>query len=162
MIFLGCLATLKLSPLLPTSVAVCAFPSVTAAAAVVRDVIQGGVNVACIELLDEVMIKAINLKNQSMGNTRHWEEKPSLFLKFSGSEATIKGDIEAVRLLTKKNEGSKFEFAKNEVDAEEIWYSRKVRNLCYVQQRRSLNHFCQSDRVVECVRIIARIQMLDY
>lgn len=65
-------ATLKLSPLLPSTVAVTAFPTIQHAADAVRDIIQQGVGVACVELLDEVMVKAINAK----GGGILWEEKP--------------------------------------------------------------------------------------
>jgi D-lactate dehydrogenase (cytochrome) len=47
-------ATLKLSPLLPTTVAVSSFPTIAAAAAAARDLVQQGVSLACIELLGAV------------------------------------------------------------------------------------------------------------
>lgn len=50
----------------------------------------------------------------------------SLFLKFSGTEGQIKSDIERTRAITKKNAGSGFTFARNEKEADDIWYSRKV------------------------------------
>lgn len=85
------LATLKLFPRLPTSVAVSSFPSIEAAASTARDLVQQGVGLACIELLDDVMIKCINAKKEG----RTWPETgATLFLKFEGSEAQIKDDIE--------------------------------------------------------------------
>ena len=84
-------ATLKLYPVLPTSVAVCSFPSIVAAAETVKEIIQAGIAVSCVELLDDVMIQAINAKNKSGGSTRVWEEKPTLFLKL------MEGDIERTR-----------------------------------------------------------------
>lgn len=121
-------ATLKLQPVAPTSVAVMAFDSVEAAADCVRDVIQAGISVACIELLDDVMLSAINKRNKGdgAGGGRVWDEKPSLFLKFSGSDSRIKNDVDEVRRIAGKYSKSKFIFAKNEMDAEEIWYSRKI------------------------------------
>ena len=47
-------ATLKLVPVLPYSVGVSSFPSVELAADCVRDVVQQGIMVQCIELLDDV------------------------------------------------------------------------------------------------------------
>lgn len=54
---------------------------------------QQGVGVACVELLDDTMMKAINKK----GGKYVWDEKPSLFIKFSGSEDQMKGDVERTR-----------------------------------------------------------------
>lgn len=118
-------ATLKLYPLLPTSVAVCAFPTVEDAANACRDLVQAGISVACVELLDDVMIGAINIKNKADGG-RIWSEKPSLFLKFSGTPSSIKADVSAVGIIAKSNGGDNFTFAKNDKEAQEIWYSRKV------------------------------------
>ena len=53
-------ATLRLAPLLPNAVAVSAFPSIQAAADTVAEVVQNGVQVQCIEILDELMMTAIN------------------------------------------------------------------------------------------------------
>lgn len=50
---------------------------------------------ACVELLDDVMVKAINKK----GGGIVWEEKPSLFIKFSGTENQMKGDVENTRMF---------------------------------------------------------------
>ncbi|KAK4054174.1 D-lactate ferricytochrome c oxidoreductase [Microbotryomycetes sp. JL201] len=117
--------TLKLAPRLPTSVAVSSFPDVNAAASAARDLVQQGISLACIELLDDVMIKAINAKNKLEGG-RTWPEKPTLFLKFAGHDGQMKADIERTRTITKNNSGSNFTFAKNDKEAEDIWHSRKV------------------------------------
>lgn len=68
--------TLKLAPRLPTSVAVSSFPTIESAAAAARDLVQNGINLACLELLDDVMMKAINKKNAADGE-RTWPEKPA-------------------------------------------------------------------------------------
>jgi D-lactate dehydrogenase (cytochrome) len=88
------IATLKLAPRLPSTVAVSSFPTIQDAADAARDLVQQGpstsdlcgtfarhsltdvlrtgVGLACIELLDDVMIKCINKK----GGGIVWEEKP--------------------------------------------------------------------------------------
>ena len=86
-------ATLKLVPVLPYNVAVSSFPTIEDAASTARDLIQHGVGVACVELLDDLMMKAINLKNGPQAAYK-WKETPTLFLKFSGTEGQIKSDIE--------------------------------------------------------------------
>ena len=116
-------ATLKLAPLLPTTVAVSSFPSIQAAADAARDLVQQGVSVACVELLDDVMMKAINANDRK---GRQWPEKPTLFLKFSGSKEQIKNDVSRTKVITQSNRGSNFTFAKDDIDADQIWQSRKI------------------------------------
>lgn len=71
------------------------------------------------------MMKAINAKNGS--SRAPWEESSTLFIKFTGSIEGMKTDIARVQKLVIKNRGSKtFTFAKNEKEADEIWYSRKI------------------------------------
>lgn len=68
-------ATLKLAPLLPSTVAVSSFPSIAAAAAAARDLVQNGVSVSCIELLDEVMVAATNAQSKGQKG-RQWPVQP--------------------------------------------------------------------------------------
>lgn len=86
-------ATLKLAPLLPISVAVSSFPTIQAAADTVKEVVQNGVMVQCIEILDDIMMKAINQAEAKNKEARQWQEKPSLFFKFNGSPDQIKLDM---------------------------------------------------------------------
>ncbi|GAA6003095.1 hypothetical protein JCM10207_001986 [Rhodosporidiobolus poonsookiae] len=120
-------ATLKLAPVLPSTVAVSSFPTIADAAAAARDLVQQGVGLACIELLDEVMVKATNKQTAGGdGKGRQWPEKPALFLKFSGSPEHMKADIARTKTITQKNQGTGFTFAKNDAEASDIWYSRKI------------------------------------
>ncbi|BGP55934.1 D-lactate ferricytochrome c oxidoreductase [Rhodotorula sphaerocarpa] len=118
-------ATLKLAPLLPSTVAVSSFPSIAAAAAAARDLVQNGVSVSCIELLDEVMVAATNAQSKGQKG-RQWPVQPSLFLKFSGTPEQMKLDVARTKTITQANQGSGFTFAKDDRDAEDIWYSRKI------------------------------------
>ncbi|GEM07853.1 D-lactate dehydrogenase [Rhodotorula toruloides] len=115
-------ATLKLSPALPTTVAVSSFPTIASAAAAARDLVQNGISLACIELLDDVMVDATNKESK----VRQWPVKPSLFLKFSGTPEQMKLDIERTRKITNSNSGSNFTFARTDKEADEIWHSRKI------------------------------------
>jgi hypothetical protein len=87
------LATLKLQPLLPYSVGVSSFPSVQNAANAVAELVKSGVGLQCIELLDDIMMKAVNLAASGNPGQRQYAENPSLFLKFSGTEKHIEHDI---------------------------------------------------------------------
>ncbi|KWU43995.1 hypothetical protein RHOSPDRAFT_18613 [Rhodotorula sp. JG-1b] len=118
-------ATLKLAPLLPSTVAVSSFPTIAAAAAAARDLVQNGVSLACIELLDEVMVAATNAQTKN-GKGRQWPVKPSLFLKFSGTPEQMKLDVSRTKTITQANQGTGFTFARNDREAEDIWHSRKI------------------------------------
>lgn len=73
-------ATLKLV-VLPEkySVAIATFPSVKSAASAASAMIRKGVNLAALELMDDVQMKVINKSGGAGG--RKWEEAATLFLK---------------------------------------------------------------------------------
>ena len=120
------LATLKLAPKLPTSVAVASFPDLEAAADTVRDVVQNGVMVQCIEILDDIMMKAINKAEATTKGAKQWPEKPSLFFKFNGSEEQIQLDMKRTADIVKRNKGTKLVTATSEKEQEDLWRARKV------------------------------------
>ena len=62
-------------------VAVAAFPSTHQAAATATRLVQKGLPLAAIELLDDMAMRAVNQGGQT---NRTWPEEPTLFLKFSG------------------------------------------------------------------------------
>ncbi|KAI9025864.1 FAD-linked oxidase-like protein, partial [Phycomyces nitens] len=116
-------ATLKLA-VIPEerSVAVCDFPTIRDAAAVVPDLVQAGVQIGAVELLDDVMMKAVCLADPSLGHA----EKPTLFFKFSGSKPQIEHEIKVVSEIVKKHKGGTFKYAKTEKEKEDLWEGRKI------------------------------------
>ncbi|KAM0230355.1 hypothetical protein ACHAPO_009350 [Fusarium lateritium] len=94
-------ATLKLAPIPEnTGIAVVTFPTVKAAASMAIEVIRRGVPISAVEILDEVLMSVIN----KMGATsRNWSEVPTLFFKFSGSDAVVKDSIARVQDISKKD-----------------------------------------------------------
>ncbi|EGG05342.1 uncharacterized protein MELLADRAFT_88016 [Melampsora larici-populina 98AG31] len=114
--------TLKLQPILPTSVGVSHFENVESATESVLEILKNGVSLACVELLDDVMMKAINVNMVG----KKWDEKPSLFLKFSGTHEQIKADKELTAKIIKSHGGSKIKLATSDSEALEIWESRKM------------------------------------
>ncbi|MCO5561018.1 hypothetical protein L7F22_014639 [Adiantum nelumboides] len=116
----GCLgfivkATLRLAPLLPTSIAVVPFPSVRDACSAAQNILAQGVGVQCIELLDDTMLQVINRataandgpssssssSSSSKGEIRHLE-KPSLFIKLQGNDVHRREDERRVRAIAAK------------------------------------------------------------
>ncbi|KAL3458092.1 hypothetical protein BJX64DRAFT_292547 [Aspergillus heterothallicus] len=116
--------TLKLAPIPEKqSVAVATFPSARDAVACASKVMRQGVQIAAVELMDEVQMGVIN-KNGGSGG-RMWEEKPTLLFKFSGTTQSIAADIAKVEKISAQGGGSAFEFAKTEQEMHNLWSARK-------------------------------------
>jgi D-lactate dehydrogenase (cytochrome) len=117
-------ATLKLA-VVPEefSVAVVTFPSIRDAASAAAGVMQTGIPVAAMEIMDEVQMKVVNMGGATA--PRVWKEMPTLFFKFSGTKAGVKEHIGLVQRITKANKGSNFEFAKDAREQKLLWSARK-------------------------------------
>ena len=105
-----------------TSVAVCTFPTVRDAANAVFKVVEAGVPIAAVELLDDVQMRCIN---EAGSTSRPWKEVPTLFFKFAGTPSSVKEHISIVKNLASKSKSKTFEFAKSEDEAAELWSARK-------------------------------------
>lgn len=117
-------ATLKLARVPEeTSVAVCGFKSIHDAAKTVADLFKAGTQLGAVEILDEIMMKAVNLGGAS---DQKYDEVPTLFFKFSGSKNQVKEDIALTQKLAKANTGKQFFFAKTQADKDRLWEGRKV------------------------------------
>ncbi|KAF8157801.1 FAD-linked oxidase-like protein [Crassisporium funariophilum] len=115
--------TIRLTPVLPTTVAVVQFPNVQKATEAVADVMNKGLGIQCVELVDDVFMAAINKYGMSK---RRWPEKDSLFFKFQGPSATSLGDTAAaVKAVVEKHGGTGFQLARNDEEAGELWADRK-------------------------------------
>ena len=114
-------ATLRLQNIpANTAVAVCPFESVHDAAAAASNVLRAGVQIGCVELLDE---SAIRVVNQYVGLTL--AEKPTIFFKFTGSEVGVKDEVSRVEEIVKKHNGGKFEWATEKAKRDALWEGRK-------------------------------------
>jgi D-lactate dehydrogenase (cytochrome) len=99
------------------------FPTIRDAASVAAEVMQRGVPVAAMEILDEVQMKVVNISGATA--PRLWKEAPTLFFKFSGSKASVKENIGLVQDIAKSHKGGNFEFAKDEKEQKLLWSARK-------------------------------------
>ncbi len=117
-------ATLKLA-VRPqeTSVAVAAFGSISDASRCVSKIVRAGIPVAAVEILDDVQMKAINLSDSV---ERQYDEVPTLFFKFGGTQSGVKEQIAQVSRIA-KDSGlvGKFLFAKSKDEQDELWSARK-------------------------------------
>lgn len=112
--------TLKLHPQ-PEAIssAVCAFPSLKAAVDTAIAVIQSGVPVARIELLDAVMMRGMNL-HARLG----LPEAPHLFFEFHGSKAYVAEQAETAQALAEEYGGLGFEWAVTPEERTRLWQAR--------------------------------------
>ncbi|KAI5785817.1 hypothetical protein EDC01DRAFT_189267 [Geopyxis carbonaria] len=133
-------ATLKLSPIPEsTSVAVASFPSVAAAAAACAEAMRHATPLAAVELLDDVQMHCIN---EAGATTRSWAEKPTLFLKFSGTPAAVKEQVAALKKITARHGSHSWTAAASPAEAAELWQARKEALWSVMAQKRA-----PSDRV---------------
>ena len=112
---------LRLSPI-PESImsAVCHFPSLEKAVQTAQQVIQYGVPIARIEMLNkeqmEISINYSKLKDM--------KAVPTLFFEFHGSEASNQENIKLVEEISKDNDGSSFKWAKDLEERNKLWKAR--------------------------------------
>ena len=105
-------------------VAVCIFPSVHKAASAVQSIVSRGLQVAAVEILDEVQMRSIN---EARATTRIWKEEPSLFFKFNGSsDVAVNDTAKLVSEITQQHGSSSFIFASSPAEREELWSARKA------------------------------------
>ncbi|CAG8972366.1 hypothetical protein HYALB_00005034 [Hymenoscyphus albidus] len=105
-----------------TSVAVCSFGSVRQAADCVSKVVNEGVPIAAIEILDDYMMYCINAAGMT---DKTWNEAPTLFFKFAGTPNGVKEQIGIVQKLAKASGSKTFEFAKSQQEQVDLWSARK-------------------------------------
>ena len=112
--------TLKLHGI-PEAIAagVCPFPSVKAACDATILTIQTGLPVARIELLDDVMIRGVNL-HAKLG----LPETTMLFVEFHGTEAGVKEQSERFGEIAAEFGGGPFDWATKAEDRSKLWQAR--------------------------------------
>jgi len=114
--------TIRLAPRLPTTVAVVQFPDVRLATSAVAEALNSGASIQCVELLDDQMMKAVNLSGMSSVT---YPEKDSLLFKFQGSTQTLKDTAATVKRIVEKHGGTGFALAKSDQEADDLWANRK-------------------------------------
>lgn len=115
--------TIRLAPVLPTTVAIVHFPDVKRATEAVIDVMNRGVGIQCVELCDSEFMRSINLYGASQ---RKYPEQDSLFFKFQGpTSASIAETAKIVKEIVQKHGGTGYQLARTEKEALDLWADRK-------------------------------------
>ncbi len=112
---------LRLSPI-PESImaAVCHFPTLEKAVHTAQQVIQYGVPIARIEMLNKDQM-GISINYSKLKDV---EAVPTLFFEFHGSEQSNNENIKIVEEISKENNGSSFKWAKDLEDRNKLWKAR--------------------------------------
>jgi D-lactate dehydrogenase (cytochrome) len=102
------------------SAAVCAFPSIEQAVDAVITVMQAGVPVARIELLDELQMEAC-IRYSKLDE---YQAAPTLFFEFHGSESGVAEQAETVGEIATEFGGADFQWATRTEDRNRLWEAR--------------------------------------
>lgn len=96
------------------------FPSVHAACSAVIEILQRGIQLGAIEIMDEEMIKAVN-NYSNLG----LPQMPTIFFKFTGTKPHVEDDIRVVKDITKRHTNEGYHFCKTKEESDELWGARK-------------------------------------
>lgn len=124
---LGCFTELTLRVYgIPEHVAAAraTFPSIHQAVEAVVSILQAGIPIARVELVDEPSIRQVNLFSET-----HYSEKPTLFLEFHGNEAGLKQDVEFTKELVFGHDCEDIQFETDTAGRNALWEARH--NLAY-------------------------------
>jgi D-lactate dehydrogenase (cytochrome) len=112
--------TLRLYPL-PEAVlaAVCSFPSIEAAVRTTITMIQIGVPIARVELIDANAVRMVNAHSKL-----ELAESPMLLMEFHGSPNGVKEQAETVQEIANDNGGQSFEWATTPEERTRLWTAR--------------------------------------
>jgi len=123
--------TVRLYPLPEAiSAAVCSFPSIEAAVRTTIQVIQLGVPIARVELIDVNTVRMVN--KHSKLNLR---EEPMLLMEFHGSPAGVKEQAETVQEIASDHGGNAFEWATTPEERTRLWTARHNAYFAAIQSR---------------------------
>jgi len=112
--------TLKLYPLPEAiSAAICSFPSIEAAVRSTIQIIQMGIPIARVELIDAHTVRMVNAYAK-LG----LREEPMLLMEFHGSPAGVKEQAETVQEIATEHGGNAFEWAVTPEERTRLWTAR--------------------------------------
>ena len=145
---------LRLSPI-PESImsAVCHFQTLEDAVRTAQQIIQYGIPIARIEMLNkdqmDISINYSKLKDLKV--------LPTLFFEFHGSEPSNKENIKVVEEISRDNKGSSFKWAKDLAERNKLWQARwdvyySVKALIKNGRVYSTDVCLPISKITECVR----------
>ena len=100
------------------------FPTINDAVEAVINILQAGIPIGRIELVDELSMKQVNYYNETS-----YREEPTLFLEFHGNEAGLKQDIEFTKEIVLDRKCIEIAFETETATRNKLWDARH--NLAY-------------------------------
>ena len=123
--------TVKLYPLPEAiSAAICSFPSIEAAVRTTIEIIQLGVPIARVELIDAGTVRMVNAHSK-LG----LREEPMLLMEFHGTPNSVKEQAELVQELASGQGGNAFEWASTPEARTRLWAARHNAYFAALQSR---------------------------
>jgi D-lactate dehydrogenase (cytochrome) len=137
--------TLRLYPI-PESItaAVCSFPSIDAAVQTTIQIIQLGIPIARVELLDAHTVRAVNAHDKLT-----LREAPMLLMEFHGSPASTAEQAQTVQEIAHEFGGQAFEWASTPEERTRLWTARHHAYFAALQTKPG----CRSVTTDTCVPI---------
>lgn len=123
--------TVKLYPLPEAiSAAVCFFPSIEAAVRTTIEIIQMGVPIARVELIDHNTVRMVNKHSKLT-----LREEPMLLMEFHGTPGSVKEQAELVQELASGHGGNAFEWASTPEERTRLWTARHNAYFAAIQSK---------------------------
>jgi D-lactate dehydrogenase (cytochrome) len=123
--------TLRIYPLPEAiSAAICSFPSIEDAVRTTIEVIQLGVPIARVALIDDNTVRMVNAHSK-LG----LREEPMLLMEFHGSPLGVKEQAETVQELAASHGGNAFEWATTPEERTRLWTARHNAYFAAIQSR---------------------------
>ena len=107
-----------------TTAARAVFPSVQSSVEAVTSILQAGIPIARVELVDEESIRQVNRFSDT-----NYVESPTLFLEFDGNEAGLKQDVEFTKEIMVDHGCVDIQFETDNTARTKLWDARH--NLAY-------------------------------
>ncbi|MDO9403712.1 MAG: FAD-linked oxidase C-terminal domain-containing protein [Polaromonas sp.] len=137
--------TVKLYPLPEAvSAAICSFPSIEAAVRTTIEVIQMGIPIARVELIDSNTVRMVNAHSK-LG----LREETMLLMEFHGSPASVKEQAELVQDIASGHNGNAFEWATTPEERTRLWTARHNAYFAAIQSKAG----CRAISTDTCVPI---------
>ncbi|MDB5895407.1 MAG: 2-hydroxy-acid oxidase [Rhodoferax sp.] len=112
------------------SAAICSFPDIESAVRTTIQVIQLGVPIARVELIDQNTVRMVNAYAK-LG----LREEPMLLMEFHGSPTGVKEQAEVVQEIASDHGGNAFEWASTPEERTRLWTARHNSYFAAVQSR---------------------------
>ncbi|MBL0421340.1 FAD-binding protein [Ramlibacter sp. AW1] len=124
-------ATLRIYPLPEAvSAAICSFPGIEEAVRTTIEIIQLGVPIARVELIDAQTVRMVNAHSKLT-----LREEPMLLMEFHGSPAGVEEQARTVQEIAAGHGGQSFEWATTPEERTRLWTARHNAYFAAIQSR---------------------------